>query len=161
MSLLFSTLSGCGKQSGHFQTKDFAFQFPAGWHFWKEKSRPDCVVFEANDRKSWLTISILYVKPDTTPQAALDMFPRVLELRRDVETHDKPSASLSAYKIETTGGHPFSGWTLNDAAANRHTVTRATLEKNKIFVLYVESVDTSEQSAGALADELFAGFQAR
>lgn len=144
-----------------FRTADFEFLVPDDWRFLESESQPDRVVFESADSRNRLTLSIMYLQRDLIGQQARAILSRVVEHRRTAETRSFSEVRLSHCQITGSDGHCYAKWGGRDAASNRRTGTLVTMENSKLFVLFVESIGTSDEVLNAVADQVFGGFKAK
>lgn len=148
-------------QARLFRTADYEFLMPVGWKFLESESQPDRAAFESSDGRSRVTLSVMPMYREVSGEEARTVFTRIVDLRRQAEAEPTQRMKLAAHQIVDGRGFWYSKWGGRDESADRRTGTLMTMENEKVFTLYVESIGTSDQSLDALANEVFGGFRAK
>jgi hypothetical protein len=143
------------------RTSDFELRIPDGWDFLEEECDENQLSLRSANGKAGLTLSIRTYKGDETPKQAGDAFTGFVEIRRSAERETSPEMDLSDIEINQGDGFWYSKWAGRNASTGKRTATLVTLENKKLYTLFVEALETTDEILADLADEIFNSFEVK
>lgn len=144
-----------------FRHKDFDFLIPTDWNFLEGESQPDNVVFQSPEGNDRLMISILCLDTSMSTEELKTAFERIVEHRRNAEKEIQPAPNLTNYQITENDGYIYTKWGSWISSEKMRGFTLITLEKNKIYTLFLESFGTNDEHLNKTADLVCESFQAK
>ncbi|GEM_PF-5631702 len=166
-----SIITGCGKNDDAgkipkdarnlVQHADFTFMAPLDWNVVEKESTKDKFVFQSQDGKSKLTISMLYCDKALKQDEVANLFKTTAENKRKAELEAKPSMELSDTMVGSGKGYLYAKFAGVDKSHDRSSATLITSEKGKIFTLYLELAGTNKDSVTAISNDIFSNFNVK
>jgi hypothetical protein len=149
------------KQQRVIRTPDFELIIPDGWDVFEEECEEHVLVLRSADGKAGLTLSTWQYKGHETPKEARDAFTGFVGIRRSAECETSTAMVWSDFEINQGDGFWYSKWAGRNESTGKRTATLVTLENMKLYALFVEALETTDEKLGELADEVFNTFEAK